>query len=124
MKATLTYILSALQGAATLSYIRDNDIFITPDVDYVPRQTKMPCIGVKDGAIRYDLDSEGALSNMGVSIAVFAEIHRDEESSIVGDGISKGVLEIAEDVADVLHNNLLGGILGEIAKMMKDMSLA
>lgn len=113
MKATLTAIKAALQGAAGLSYIRDNDIFITPDTDYVPRQTKMPCIGIKDGAIRYDLDYGADVKTMEVEIAVFAEILRDEGSSIIGDGTRKGILEIAEDVISILNENLLSASLRE-----------
>lgn len=113
MKATLTAIKAALQGAASLDYFRDDDIFITPDADYVPRQVKMPCIGIKDGAIRYDLDYGADVKQMDVEIAVFAEILRNEQSSIIGDGTRKGILEIADDVIGVLNDNLLSASLRE-----------
>jgi hypothetical protein len=118
MKATLQAVQTALRDAAALDYVRDSDIHITPDVDYVPSSVRMPCIGVKDGKTVFE-ECVGDVTHAKfvVRLAVFQEILR-EEASIVGDGLSrKGILEIAADIHGVLRNNRLG--LSSIVRVVR-----
>jgi len=106
MKNLLTTIKSELQA---LSYIRPSDVFITFDDGYLPDDVRLPCIGIKDGKTERTEGIGGCLNEkLNVSVVIWQQIYRDE-SSIIGDESAgrKGVLDIAEDVHDILNNNLL-----------------
>ncbi len=111
MEELLLAIQAALRTATVLSYVRDNDIYITPSLYYYPQQSQFPCIGLKDGLV----DKKEKMGNMlsyirSVGIAIFVREVSGIESSIIGDIATsrKGVLAIEHDIDRVLDNNKLG----------------
>lgn len=107
MKTLLTAIKARLQ--TDLTYIRDGDIFITPNLNIVPAGSRPPCIGLKDGPIRR-VELAGSMMGyiMSVKIAIFVQLLKPE-AAIIGDAATskKGVLEITDDVHESLDENLL-----------------
>lgn len=107
MKALLQAVQTQLR--ADLTYIRDGDIFITPHENYIPRNVRPPCVGVKDGRIaRMELPSGMWAVKAQVVLAVYVMLAKDE-ASVIGDAASgrKGILEIADDIHASLDENLL-----------------
>lgn len=109
MDTLLAAIKKQLQDDDDLSYIRDSDIYITPDTLYIPAGKALPCIGIKDGDItREELISDVWQVKLSVSISVYVEILRDE-ATIIGDEATekKGILQIVSDINTSLDQNLL-----------------
>ena len=115
MKALLTAIKSELQ--TDLTYVRDSDVFITEDDRLIPEQVKFPAVGLKDGAITYSIDSQGAseTAEIFVKAIVYQEL-RKPEASIMGDATAsqKGVLDIIADIKASLKDNFLSGQANEV----------
>ncbi|OQY41845.1 MAG: hypothetical protein B6240_14690 [Desulfobacteraceae bacterium 4572_87] len=108
MKTLLTAIKAQLQ--ASLTYIRDSDIYITPHVNFIPNAARPPCVGIKDGAIKREaIMGDCVVSTMSVSIIVLVQLQKDA-ASIMGDTTTskKGVLDICDDIENALNHNLLG----------------
>jgi hypothetical protein len=114
MKALLIAIQTALKGG--LSYVRDDDIFITPHENYIPHAVRPTCVGLKDGPIKR-IELAGGMMEyiMDVQVVLWVDLLK-EEASIIGDAAAgeKGVLEVGDDVHVLLDENLLG-ITGMIA---------
>jgi len=113
MKALVNAIKSDLQGSATLSYVADADIFITPDEDIIPQTAAFPALGIKDGPIAMELSSS---SGSGTSLLweiryhVHVIIYVDMaagEVPVIGQAapLVKGILDINDDVRTVLHED-------------------
>jgi hypothetical protein len=69
-----------------------------------------PAIALKDGAVERSELAGGMIErSLSVQVAVFAAILKPE-ASVMGDAATggRGVLEIADDVHEVLDENLLG----------------
>lgn len=87
---------------------RDVDIFITPDVNYIPSGVGFPAIGIKDGKIDRKELVGGVLDlKPNILIIPFVKIFPASESIIGGSGFY-GVLDVASDIHDVLDENKLG----------------
>lgn len=107
MRALLNTIKQTLQSG--LSDIRDVDIYITPDINYIPGSVRVPCIGIKDGSIRRTEIPCGMFEKtLHADIVIYVQILKDE-AGIVGIEATgqKGILEIADDVHEILDENLL-----------------
>jgi hypothetical protein len=108
MQELLTKLKTALQGG--LSYVRAQDVFVTPSLELIPNGVKSPAVALKDGAVSRSELAGGMIEiGLAVQIAVFAQVFKPE-ASVMGDAStgSKGVLELAGDVHGVLDENLLG----------------
>ena len=111
MKDILTGTKTALQSAASLSYINDTDIYITIDEDLIPNDVTFPAIAIKDGTINYLVqDASGNWDpDAYVDVIIYQEI-KDGDKSIMSDtGFPRiyGLIEIAKDVHAVLFDNKL-----------------
>lgn len=98
MKELLTYVKARL--ISQLDYIRDDDVYITPDIDLVPQSCKRPCVGITDGNIAHrELMSDVIESDMAVTVVVYVGIQKPE-GALMGDTATsaKGVLDIIDDV--------------------------
>ena len=108
MKDLLTAIQTQLR--TDLTYIRDDDIYITPHENYIPAQVRFPCVGIKDGAVaRTELTrGEAVESDRAVSIIAYVNLAKPE-AAVMGDTATgkKGVLDIINDIHDSLHANKL-----------------
>jgi len=105
LKALLTAIKSELPN--NLAWVRAGDVYITPDVDFIPPGTRYPCIGIKDGTIRRrELPGNMLEVTLTVTLAVYVQLLKPE-ASIMGDGNKPGVLDAAADIHGVLDENLL-----------------
>lgn len=92
-----------------LTYIRNENIYITPHLNYIPNHVRPPCVGIKDGGItRTELSSGMWEVTMRVSLVTYVQLMK-EEASIIGDSAAneKGVLEIVADINKSLDENLL-----------------
>lgn len=104
MKDLVTAIQTRLR--AELAYMRDADIYITPDLDLIPSAAGRPCIGIKDGRIaKRELAGDVIEYDMPVSIVTYQRIMQNE-ASVIGDasGTYRGVLEIDADIDAALDN--------------------
>lgn len=121
MKALLNAIKTDLQNAATLSYVRDQDIFIIPDEDIIPQTAAFPAIGLKDGHISMTKEATAAGTNLlwEVTYLVHVLLYVDMvagEVPVVGQtspSVVKGIMDINDDVRAVLHEDYqsISGIL-------------
>jgi len=114
MKDLLVAIKEQLQTDDTLEYIADTNIFIVPDEDIIPITATFPAIGIKDGAIDRDMDTESSWDvSMTVSIIIYQQL-KEGESPIIGYDDPKiyGILDIAAAIyASLNENNLsLSGV--------------
>jgi hypothetical protein len=112
MKALITAIQTSLKNAATLSYVADDDIFITPDENILPRSFGLPAIGLKDGTIAREMRAQATASTYlwDVKYRVHVIIYVDMsagETPVIGQASpsTKGVLDISIDIDAVLHEN-------------------
>lgn len=104
-------LLAAIQTQlrSDLTYVRDQDVYITPHPNYVPRGVQPPFIGLKDGPVaRRELAGGWIEVTRQVLVVVYTALAK-EEASVMGDAAAgqKGVLEIEEDVHASLDENLL-----------------
>ena len=94
-----------LQEDAALSGVRDSDIYVTPDEQFIPSGVKFPCIAIKDGAIENAWSTNlKYYQRLQVRVASFVQIMKPEDS-IMSD---QGILELEELVVESLVNNELG----------------
>lgn len=115
MKALLTGIKSQLQ--TDLAYVRSSDIFVTEDERLIPDSVKFPAVGLKDGAIDYEVRTQGAAESSELYVKLIAYVQLEKpEASIMGDTSTgkKGVLEIIADMKASLRGNLLSGQADEV----------
>jgi len=106
MKELLTAIESALHG---LSGVRDADICITPDVNYLASWVRFPCIGIKDGPIEHIEMFGGQMGyTMYVDIVMYVQLQKPERG-VSGDTSTSrtGILDLADSVHTILDENLL-----------------
>lgn len=110
MKGLMIAIKNALRAASSLSYIRDDDIYITEDIEEIPPTVMFPAIEIKDGAIKNESHvSRRYVQYAYVEISVYQRVLQPEES-VVG---TRGVLAIKDDVITVLRDNKLGFTSGD-----------
>lgn len=108
MKELLIAIKSELQTSLATD-VRSGDIFITPDLSFIPSKAMKPCVGIKDGKIgREELAGNMLELTLYVSLAVYVQLFK-EEAGIVGDTSTnqKGVLELTGVAVAALDANLL-----------------
>jgi len=115
MKTLVQGIQTALKNAATLSYVADADIFVTPDEYLVPIGCTFPAIGIKDGPIIKDKEATASGTKLAwdvrynAHIIIYVEMTAGE-TPVVGQATPttiKGILDIAGDINTVLHENYL-----------------
>jgi len=110
MQTLLIKIKAALQ--AGLTQVRDGDVFITPDLSFIPAGVKSQlAIAVKDGTvINKELTCGVIERTMPVHFRVFVRLQKNHEAPVVGDAStgSLGVLAATEAIKVLLKNNLLG----------------
>jgi len=115
MKSLLTAIKSQLY--ADLTYVRSSDIYVTEDERLIPEAVKFPAVALKDGAIDYSVDTQGAneAGELAVKIVAYVQLQKPE-AAIMGDTATgkKGVLDIIADVKDSLRDNTLSGQADEV----------
>jgi hypothetical protein len=120
MKTLIQAMQTAMKNSATLSYVADADIFITPDEYVVPMTCAFPAIGLKDGPIIKDKEATSAGTTLAwdVRYQVHVIIYLDMtagETPVVGQASPsiKGILDIAGDINTLLHENYMSisGIL-------------
>lgn len=107
MKELLAAIKAALLTGIT--YVRPQDLYITPSLDLVPNGVRPPAIAIKDGPIARTEKLGGLWEvSLAVRIAVFAQVLKPE-ASLMGDTSTstKGMLDMADDVHTVLDENFL-----------------
>jgi hypothetical protein len=121
MKTLVQAIQTALKNSATLSYVADADIFVTPDEYLVPIGCTFPAIGIKDGPIIKDKEATASGTKLAwdvrysAHVIIYVEMTAGE-TPVVGQATPttiKGILDIAGDINTVLHENYLSisGIL-------------
>jgi hypothetical protein len=119
-KGLLTGIQTSLKNAASLSYIADANIFITPDEDIIPMSATFPAIGLKDGPRTpvKGATATGTKLSWDVTYNVHVIIYVDltaGETPVIGQTAPsiKGILDIAPDVDAVLNENYqsIAGVL-------------
>lgn len=106
MKELLTYVKARLIDK--LDYIRAGDIYITPDIDLVPKSCRRPCIGITDGPVaRRELIADVIESDLTVMVTVYVGIQKTE-AALMGDTATndKGTLDIIADVNAALNEYL------------------
>lgn len=94
-----------------LSYVRDRDVFVTEDIRLVRNVGGYPAIGIKDGGIAfgYEAGDQGD-ETLQLSFSLQVKLEKPE-ASIMGDEStsSKGVLDLAEDLIELLKDNVPAG---------------
>lgn len=100
MRPLLIAIRTALR--AGVAGVRDHDVYITGHENHIPRGTRFPCVGIKDGAIRRSEKVGGVVeAKVRVKVVVFAKL------GSIDDGTSE-LQELAAAVHQVLDDNELG----------------
>jgi hypothetical protein len=120
MKTLIQAMQTAMKNSATLSYVADADIFITPDEYVVPMTCAFPAIGLKDGPIIKDKEATSAGTTLAwdvryqVHVIIYVDMTAGE-TPVVGQASPsiKGILDIAGDINTLLHENYMSisGIL-------------
>lgn len=108
MKTLVLAVQSQIQ--ASLAYVRDGDVYITPNLNLIPVDVRFPCVGIKDGPVqRVALAGSMVSVTRTVRLAACVEILKDE-ASLIGDAATgdKGALEIVDDLHAALDEELLG----------------
>lgn len=108
MKTLMTSIQTALRASAGLSYLRKDDAYISPTVNYMPDLIRSVGIGIVPGP-------QGRVEKLGgrmdvtrtVRIAVFVNLLKPD-SAVIGIGSNKGLLDVCDDIDAVLNANFLG----------------
>jgi hypothetical protein len=110
MQALLLAVKAALQSG--LAQVRAGDVFITPDLGFVPAGVKAQlAVGIKDGTVVYKEKTCGVVERtMPVHLRAFVRLQKSGEASVIGDAAtgSFGVLAAGEAVKALLKDNLLG----------------
>ncbi|MBA3009472.1 MAG: hypothetical protein KKF12_17630 [Proteobacteria bacterium] len=91
-----------------LAYIRPVDVFITPHENFIPRGTQFPAIGIKDGNIKSVtlMGGDSSDQTLAVKYIPFVKMYSGEKS-IMGDGSTKGILDVTQDLHTALRDNFL-----------------
>lgn len=106
MRQLLKAIKSALK--ARLNYLADSEIFFAIHEDVLPVHIQRLGLGIKDGPIIRKEKAGGLLEiTMSVKLALWSG-RIDEDDRLLGSNSSRGILEFAEDVHEILDENLLG----------------
>lgn len=107
MKDLLTALKAEIQQ--NISYVRNDDIFISLDESWLPHDVKFPCIGLKDGGVkRTEKPGLWWEEEKEVRITIWVNI-RKPELSLVGGAHDKGLLDIIyDDIHVLLDDNFLG----------------
>jgi hypothetical protein len=112
MKSLITAIQTSLKNAATLSFVADADIFITPDENIIPVTCGFPAIGLKDGPL--SMEKQATAAGMTVLWEVRYQVHviiyvdmTAGETPVIGQTTPsiKGTLDINDLIRTVLHEN-------------------
>jgi len=110
LKTLLVSVRDALRNDATLDFIPDQDIVITPDLDLIPVSMNFPGLLIKDGDVRRTpLTNRKFDLKESVMIAILIELE-EGDISVIGQDTPKiyGVTEIAKLLHQSLTNNMLG----------------
>lgn len=114
MKSLLSAIQAALRNDAGLTYVRDEDIFISTDENIIPRMAAFPAVGIKDGPVSEGLEAaKGSQYAWDVRYRVHVVAYVDMKAGeipVMGQTepeTIKGIMDVREDVHAVLHENYL-----------------
>jgi len=94
---------------ASVSSVRDDAVYITPAVNFLPSGVKTPCIGIKDGkVIRKELTGGVIEKTLQVTYVATVSLSK-KEASIIGDESSDqpGVLDVIGDIEENMTGKLL-----------------
>lgn len=106
MKSLLPAIRDHLD--AELAYLKT--VAIVPDLYVIPDEPGFPMVCLLDNGDDNEGKTKGArVERFRVTIGLYQAIAVDPGSSVIGDGSSKGVLEIKDDVMDALRNEIFTG---------------
>lgn len=106
MKALLSAIQAKLRESATLSYVQDRSIIITPDEYWLPNSIVFPAISIKDGGISNEQKlSQNYMQNAEVMVISYQQALNDPEQLVTG---QNSVLDMSEDIKAVLIDQALG----------------
>lgn len=97
-------LLAAVRDALRqgLSGVRPADVYLTGHEGHIPEGVRLPCVGVKDGAVRRsELAGNVVAATVRVRLAVYAPLGR------IGSENTE-VLALASAVHQVLDDNTLG----------------
>ncbi len=90
---------------SSISYIRNNDIYITEDIRLVRKSGNYPAIGIKDGGIQFSsLVSVQDDDTLQLTIVAYVSLQK-QEAMIIGTSTYKGVLEVATDIITHLSDH-------------------
>ena len=85
---------------------RKSDIYITPDLAFIPKGVKMPCVGIKDGKTKHTYGmSHSKDFEMAVRLVMLVDLTKKEAALV---DTKKGILQINKKIIAALENNLLG----------------
>lgn len=106
----LIAIRAAILADPIFAYVNDR-VYITLEAEgvvFFPSSYRCPCITLTDGGEEIEwFSDENKDSRLSVSISSYMYI-REPESSIIGQGDQKGVLEMSQDLQTLLVHNMLG----------------
>jgi hypothetical protein len=106
LKKLLTNIQSRLNDQVAYLPRRDSDlgaIYVVPDENDLPEEAPFPCFGLKDGNISYDVSGGTRRETLTVTVIGYVSLSgAQKEESMIGDGTSKGVLDLMADAKDAL----------------------
>ena len=106
MKALLEAIQTKLRDSATLNYVQDRSIIITPDEYWLPNSIVFPAISIKDGGISNDQKlCKTYMQESEVMVIAYQQALNDPEKLVTG---QNSVLDITEDIKAVLIDQDLG----------------
>ena len=105
MREILLAIQTRLKTDANLSYLKDMSIFITEDEGWIPEYAKLPIIGIKDGGISNQFESNRHyIQTSRVKVIGFQSIKRLGETIMGAANGPKGLIEIMTNVRTSLTN--------------------
>jgi hypothetical protein len=86
-------------------------VHVLPDPDFLPASTLFPCVGLLDGDSTFSEGMDRTEDENGsVLIYIYVQILR-EEASVMGDGATKGVLDLCEGLRGLLNWSTLDGLV-------------
>lgn len=106
MKGLFTALKGFLPGQ--LPYLKG--VYVLGVDELFPPESETPALGLRDGGTGEVPDDFGERNaeEMIVEVDVFVENLRAVEAPVMGDGQTRGLLEIAEDVRTALNDELFG----------------
>lgn len=85
---------------------RKSDIYITPDLAFIPRGVKMPCIGIRDGKVKHTYGMSLSKDyELAVRLVMLVDLTKKEAALVDPE---KGILHINKEVISILENNRQG----------------